>query len=492
MRSKSYYAAIDLGSNSFHMLVVRVVAGSIQIVSKIKRKIRLAEGLQEDGTLSADAQQRALDCLAIFSDRVNDIAPQNIRAVGTAALRKLAADDPFLVAMQTVLGHPIEIISGEVEAQTIYQGIAHTTATNHALMVCDIGGASTEIAIGEGYTPLIVRSLHMGCVTWKQQFFPGGHISAERIANAVAAAQEVIAPHTSAFAQAQGLRVLGASGTFKALQEIARFREQPEVFKQDWLEALLAEASEYTDLENLTMPGLKADRVLVFLPGLCILVALFKELSLQTIEATEAALREGLVYGMLKELQHDDVQLRTLESLSAHYQTDLEQSIRVLNTYHELRSQLHHPALNEESMQAVARAVAYLHEIGLSLSYKRASRHSRYLLKHSNLPGFSVQEREALLKILEGVGGIIDEDSAPDTLQKGELALLTRILRIAVLLCQRRNNDRIPQIQAKLQGECIVLQLPSRFFTENRYLASLLIEEQQFQKDFGGLSLQEG
>ena len=143
-------------------------------------------------------------------------------------------------------------------------------------------------------------------------------------------------------------------------------------------------------------------------------------------------------------------------------------------------------------MQAVARAVAYLHEIGLSLSYKRASRHSRYLLKHSNLPGFSVQEREALLKILEGVGGIIDEDSAPDTLQKGELALLTRILRIAVLLCQRRNNDRIPQIQAKLQGECIVLQLPSRFFTENRYLASLLIEEQQFQKDFGGLSLQEG
>ncbi|RTE85757.1 MULTISPECIES: guanosine-5'-triphosphate,3'-diphosphate pyrophosphatase [Gammaproteobacteria] len=490
MRSKEYYAAIDLGSNSFHMLVVRVVAGSIQIVSKIKRKIRLAEGLDEQGNLAADAQQRALDCLAIFADRVNDIAPENISAVGTAALRQLDPQDPFLDTMQEVLGHPIKIIPGEVEAQTIYQGIAHTTATNHSLMVCDIGGASTELAIGEGYIPKSVKSLPMGCVTWKQRYFPEGVIEQANIDKAVAAAEAVVAPYVQQFEKASELRVLGASGTFKALQDIARHRQQSEVFQLDWLEEMLHEAAQFEHLDELNVPGLKPDRVLVFLPGVCILIGIFKQLKLQGVEATEAALREGLIYGMLTELQHDDVQLRTLESLSEHYQIDANQTIRVLTVFQNFEQQLNNSMLQDETVASVARAVAYLHEIGLSMSYKKAGRHSRYVLKNTNLPGFSLREREALLEVLEGVGGTIDEDSTPDKLPaEPQFALLTRLLRLAILLCQRRNNDRVPSVKLSLKGTQLSVQLPKGFFHENRYLASLLLEEERFQSQFGGLEL---
>lgn len=491
MRSKEYYAAIDLGSNSFHMLVVRVVSGSIQIVSKIKRKIRLAEGLQGGGKLSVDAQQRALDCLAIFADRVNDIAPENISAVGTAALRELNHEDPFLQQMQDVLGHPIKIITGEIEAETIYQGIAHTTATNHSLMVCDIGGASTELAIGEGYTPQRVKSLPMGCVTWKQRFFSEGNITSDLAYQAIACAEEIIHPFQEAFKDAQALRVLGASGTFKALQEIARARGHSEIFQFSWLQELLEEVLTFNHLEELNMTGLKHERALVFLPGLCILIALFKQLKFKGIEATEAALREGLIYGMLKELQHDDVQLRTLESLSEHYQIDSSQTQRVYSLYLNLTQQLNHPLLASESVNSIGRAVAYLHEIGLSMSYKRAGKHSRYVLKNTNLPGFSLPEREALLLVFEGVGGTIDEDSTPDQLPNDEQwSLLTRVLRLSILLCQRRNSDRIPTVKVAVdQSGKLSLQLPQGFFHNNRYLASLLVEEQNFQATFGGLEV---
>lgn len=495
MRSNQYYAAIDLGSNSFHMLVVRVVAGSVQIVSKIKRKIRLAEGLTSDNTLDQAAQQRALECLAIFADRVNDIAPENIKAVGTAALRKLDKDDPFLAQMQETLGHPIQIISGETEAKTIYQGIAHTTMTQAELLVCDIGGASTELALGLGFESQQVVSLDMGCVTWMTRYFPAGVIRKENADAAIEAACALIRPHQERFVISEQARILGASGTFKALQEIAQERGRSERFTLPWLESLLTEVTAFANLDAVQMHGLKPDRTLVFLPGLCVLIALFRTLGITHIEATEAALREGLIYGMLTKLQHEDVQLRTLKSLAEHYHADLSQTERVHQLYQRFANAIP-SSTNLQSDGALARAVAYLHEIGLSLSYKQAGRHSRYLLKHTNLPGFSLTEREELLSVLQGVGGIIDDDKAPENLpSEPHLAQLSRLLRIAIIACQRRRDDAVPHCSISLtqvDERCqLTLHLPHGFLQTNPYLASLLQEESRFQQRFGGLELKE-
>ncbi|RUO39800.1 guanosine-5'-triphosphate,3'-diphosphate pyrophosphatase [Aliidiomarina taiwanensis] len=491
MRSNQYYAAIDLGSNSFHMLIVRVVAGSVRTIAKIKRRIRLAEGIRADGTLTPEAERRALECLAIFADRVSDISPKNIRAVGTATLRKINPDDPILERMQQVLGHPIEIISGLAEAETIYQGVAHTSSSHKQLMVCDIGGASTEVALGEGFQPKQLISMDMGCVAWMTRFFPEGRISPSKVAQAIAAAEQLVTPHAANFAYASRPHVVGASGTFKALQEIAIHRGLSQRFKLPWLETLVAELSQYENLTDIQLKGLKPERALVLLPGLCILVALFRQLRLSYVEATEAALREGVLYSMLSDLQHHDVQLRTLTSLAQHYQVDTEQSQRVLNIFAQLTAcpsvQQHLPP----SASTLARAVAYLHEIGHSLSYKHAGQHNHYVLKNTPLPGFTLRQRHHLLELLTAIVGIIDDDIMPTELPVSpKHALLSRVLRISILCCQRRRDDTVPQcrLTSNLAAPPLLkLHLPANFASQNPFLTSLLNEESRFQQSFGGL-----
>lgn len=492
MRSQEYYAAIDLGSNSFHMLVVREVAGDIQVVSKIKRKVRLAAGLNDQFELSAAAWDRALACLTIFADRVQDIAPENIRAVGTATLRKIVPQADFLTAAEATLGHPIRIISGQEEAATIYQGIAHTSAFHGRMLVIDIGGASTELALGEGFTPQELRSLDMGCVTWLRQYFPHGRITAERCAAAQRGARELVEPHAAAYLQHGWEAVLGASGTFKGLQEMARARRMPLRFSHAWLQELLAEAIACGHIDDLDLYGLRADRRQVFISGLCILLGIMQCLPVRHIEAAEGALREGLVYGMLEQLQHEDVQLRTLESLVQSYQLDQAQALRVAQQCYSLLQQLPVGWLGSspEEQHRLVRAASYLHEIGLTLSYKHASSHSQYLLEHSNLPGFNVREREQLVAMLAGIAGIIDEDTVPDVLPDTQaLSRLTRVLRLALVLCQRRRTDAIPVCQLQVQGEHLTLNLPVGFARTQPFLHSLLQHETELQQEFGGLSL---
>ncbi|RUO20256.1 guanosine-5'-triphosphate,3'-diphosphate pyrophosphatase [Aliidiomarina haloalkalitolerans] len=492
MRSKDYYAAIDLGSNSFHMLVVRVVAGSVQVVSKIRRKVRLASGLQDDGSLSAEARQRALDCLAIFADRVRDIAPENITAVGTATLRKLQANDPFLEQVRSTLGHPLRIISGAEEAATIYQGIAHTTAHHGRLLAIDIGGASTELALGHGFTATILRSLDMGCVTWVTRYFADGSVTSENCNAAIAAVEDIVSEHAAAYQEHGWDVVLGASGTFKALQEIATVRRLPERFTLVWLEQLLQETIQHGHFDKLNVHGLKDSRKPTFVSGLCILIGLFRALHITTVEATEGALREGLVYSMLEELQHPDVQLRTLESLVQSYHLDLQQAQRVKRVALEYYSKT--PSgwcdISGEDVGALLRAASYLHEIGLALSYQHASSHGHYLLANSNLPGFTQRQREYLLALISSVSGIIDDDEQPESLPDYQsLARLSRLLRLAVLACQRRNDEMIAEAHIEIEGDEIRLQFAPDFMATNPYLQSLYDSEVAWQEQFGGLAL---
>ena len=139
MSSTSLYAAIDLGSNSFHMLVVREVAGSIQTLSRIKRKVRLAAGLSGDNTLSAEAMERGWQCLRLFAERLQDIPPTQIRVVATATLRLAVNAGEFLEKAREILGCAVQVISGEEEARLIYQGVAHTTGGADQRLVVDIG-----------------------------------------------------------------------------------------------------------------------------------------------------------------------------------------------------------------------------------------------------------------------------------------------------------------------------------------------------------------
>jgi len=182
LSSTSLYAAIDLGSNSFHMLVVREVAGSIQTLAKIKRKVRLAAGLDKDNLLSQEAMQRGWQCLKLFSERLQDIPRDQIRVVATATLRLASNADEFLQKAQEILGCPVQVIAGEEEARLIYHGVAHTTGGPDQRLVVDIGGGSTELVTGTGAQATALISLSMGCVTWLERYFGDHHAAAARLA----------------------------------------------------------------------------------------------------------------------------------------------------------------------------------------------------------------------------------------------------------------------------------------------------------------------
>mgnify|MGYP003386473066 CR=1 FL=1 len=190
-------AAIDLGSNSFHMIIARLRDGHFQVVDKLREMVQLRAGLDEEGNLSEKSQERAIACLARFGERIDSLFANNVRIVGTNTLRVAHNSQTFLRKARQALNYPIEIIPndenkfekneieiipGEEEARLIYLGVAHSLAFDKSRrLVMDIGGGSTEFIIGEGFDGLKRESLEMGCVSFSQKFFSNGWLSAERM-----------------------------------------------------------------------------------------------------------------------------------------------------------------------------------------------------------------------------------------------------------------------------------------------------------------------
>lgn len=483
-RSKAYFAAIDLGSNSFHMLVVRVVAGSIQIVSKIKRRVHLAAGLTDDGQLDHAAKTRALECLRIFADRVRDIDSTHIRTVGTAAMRKIQHDSEFLQQCEQTLGHPIEVISGCEEAATIYQGIAHTTAFTEPMLVIDIGGASTELVFGQGFNAEVLHSLDMGCVSWSKRFFASGLISTTNTQDAIRTAQSLVERVAHKYPAARQARVLGASGTFKALQEIAHQQGRPPHFTLPWLQALMQQCIACGDHDSLHIDGLKDARKPVFVSGLSILIGICQSLGLTQLQATNGALREGVVYELISRQTgaplSPQVQRRTLAAVVASHSLDAEQAQRVHRLGQSFFRQLHQQWQFPDNTAELIQGVAYLHEIGLSVAYQGASAHTHYLVQHMELPGFSAQVRLQLAQLLAATAGIIDdmveadENACHTENESQSMRHLARILRLAMILAQRRNDASIPEYQLQIENERLHIEAPADFWPQNPFLLSLL------------------
>lgn len=487
-RSKVYFAAIDLGSNSFHMLVVRLVAGGIQVVSKIKRRVHLAAGLTEDGQLEQEAKDRALECLRIFADRVRDIDSTHIRAVGTATMRKIQHDSGFIRQCEQTLGHPIEVISGCEEAATIYQGIAHTTAFDEQMLVIDIGGASTELVLGQGFNAEVLHSLDMGCVSWAKRFFACGLISSSTTDAAIHTVRTVVARVAHEYPCDHQALVLGASGTFKALQEIADHQGRPQPFTLQWLHELLAQCIACGNHTSLHINGLKDARKPVFVSGLCILIGICQSLRLKQLQSTNGALREGVVYGLLARqyavTDPHNVQQRTLDAVVAMHHLDAAQAQRVYRLSQSFYQQLQHQWSFPDNSAELIHAVAYLHEIGLSVTYKHASAHTTYLVQHLELPGFSEQVRVQVAQLLAATAGIIDDETeVPDTAifasdESVGMRHLTRIIRLALILAQRRTDNSIPNYQLQIENERLHIEAPAKFWPQNAYLQSLMQIEQ--------------
>lgn len=482
------YAVIDLGSNSFHMLMVKVVAGSVQTIGRVKRKVRLAAGLDEHNHLSLAAMQRGWECLSLFAERLQDIPASNVKIVATATLRLASNAEQFVNTAQQILGNKVNIISGEEEAKTIFLGVAHTSSCQEQQLVIDIGGASTEVVIGKHFTPARYVSLNMGCVTFLERYFPNNDITDEYFANAIVAANSIIAPIVTEFCEYGWQAAVGASGTVQAMQEIMIAQGHDELVTLEKLLAIKELAVVCGHVDSLDLPGLADERRQVFVSGLAILIALFTSLKIQTMTLAGGALREGVMYGMLPQLHCLDIRQRTLDSLQIRYHVDQAQAARVANFAKRLATMVQEPwQLTRNDGIAVLEAAGLVHELGLIVEFKLYHRHSAYLLAKSELPGFTRAQHQLLIALVHNHR--LDIDST--MLQKQTMTSvvlagrLTRLLRLAVLLTMRRQDDILENVQLLVKGDRLTLSLPEGLLATRPLLQAELDQEIRYQKKAG-------
>ena len=489
VRESLKVAALDIGSNSFHLVVARIVAGSVQILHKVKQKVRLADGLSADGELSVEAQQRGLDTLAIIAESLQDFAPESVRVVATHTLRKASNAKAFLQEAKKVFPFPIEIISGAEEARLIYQGVAHT---NHQLgqrLVIDIGGGSTEFIIGEGFETKILRSLQMGCVSYTNKYFKHGELKSKAFAKAITAAQQELEMIDKKFNQIGWQFCIGTSGTIKSIIELASqldsTNRENSVSLSD-LTTLMNLCCAAGNSKDLKLQDLSDDRRPVFAAGLSILIAIFKSLGISEMTYSPAALREGVLYEMGDQLAQTDIRQRSADSLATRYDVDIEQAKRVLNTTMHLYQQIRKSwDINHPELKSLLGWSALLHEVGIQINTRGVQRHSGYILQNIDLPGFGQEQQNLLATLVRFHRKKIRTGDIPEftLLQQQQVYKLLVLLRLGILLNIKRQDDILPEIEISVDNKTINLGFPPDWLAQKPVFSADLDREVEYLKE---------
>lgn len=456
-------AAVDLGSNSFHLQVGRVEGEQLFYLDAHKEAVRLAAGLTADKRLDEDSQRRALDCLSRFGERLKGMPAGAVRAVGTSALRVAKNAPEFIQRARAALGFEIEIVSGREEARLIYLGVAHSLPlTQDPRLVVDIGGGSTECILGVGYKPRERESLRMGCVVYTQRFFPRGVIDKAALLAAETAARIEIQTAAYPFRHGRWHEAVGSSGTARALGEILRQngRSDGQITRDglEWLRERLLRAG---NVQTLTLPGLKPDRRPVILGGFAIMHALFQELGIETMTVAQGAMREGILWDLLGRVHDHDMREVTVAQFMRRYHVDARQARRVERLALQLARNL--PGMNDEAMHLLSWA-ARLHEIGISIAHSGFHKHGAYILENADMPGFSRQDQASLARVVRASRGGLDKLALD---HRDGLWPLILCLRLAILFNLSRTDSAPSKLALKVDAGRCVLSLPRAWLEAN-------------------------
>lgn len=446
LENNELMAAIDIGSNSFHLAIARLDHGEVRKVASMSEKVQLAAGLDENKVLSEEAQQRGLDCLARFMGRLDSVSADRLRIVATNALRQAKNAEQFIKRANDILPKPIEIISGREEARLIYLGVSHTNESIDKRLVIDIGGGSTEFIIGQEFDPLLTESLQMGCVAYTQKFFESGEIDESSFNNAIADARKEILRISSTYQKTGWTSVVGSSGTIKAVRNVLvaqGWADDQERITYQGVKNLQKLLLKIGRVEDIDLDGVKEHRKAVFPAGVAVLRAAMKVLGIDTITYSDGALREGVMYDMLGRFASEDVRDRSVHALVERYSVDQRQAKRVVKTCERLFNQTYEALnLNSEDNDLLRRA-AYLHEIGLAISHSSYHHHSAYLLEYSDIPGFSQVDQLRMSQLARNHRRKLKNENLEQVQEIGgrDLVYLCLLLRLAVLVHRSRNDQ---------------------------------------------------
>lgn len=482
-------AAIDLGSNSFHMVVAQELQGEIRTLEKRGQKVQLAAGLDARGHLSEEAQQRGLDCLREFAQRIQGMNPERVSVLATNALRAARNRQEFIERAEAILGYPIEVIAGREEARLIYLGVAHTMSDDAGKrLVVDIGGGSTEFIIGAKFEPKALESLHMGCVSFTKRFFAKGKITKANFKEAVSAAKQELLNIEADYKKLGWKNAVGSSGTIRAAEQaVVENGWSTEGLTLDGLTKLRQRMMEFDHIDEVSLPGVKPERAQVFIGGLAILTAVFETFDLDTMTYSDGALREGALWDLVGRSSHENVRARVVKSLAERFYVDSTQAARVSEMALALFKQVKKEWGLAGRWKDWLGWAAELHEIGLSIAHPGFHKHGAYLLQYSDLLGFTRQGQAALALLVRSHRRKFpqDEFEVISVSQRETIRQLALLLRLAVVLHHSRGAHPVPVPELIIKDKVMMLRLPQGWLEEHPLTARDLNAEVEYLQAAG-------
>jgi exopolyphosphatase/guanosine-5'-triphosphate,3'-diphosphate pyrophosphatase len=486
-------AAVDLGSNSFHMVVARREGAGFTVLDRIRERVQLAAGLDPEQNLTEEAQERALACLERFGQGLRGIPAAGVRVVGTNTLRKARNAALFVRRAARALGHPVEIVSGREEARLIYVGVARDLApTPGRRLVVDVGGGSTEVILGEGPEPILADSLDMGCVSFSRRFFPKGRIGKDEMRVAEIAARLELETIEGRYRALGWDAAIGSSGTALAVAEVLRENGWAENgLTLRGLKRLRRAVLDAGRTDDLDIPGLKEDRRNVLPGGLAILLGAFEALGIESMVTSGWALQEGVLCDLVGRIRNEDVRDHTVLAFARRYQVDAEQAARVERTALALLEQAAKDwDLEGPDLRRLLGWAARLHEVGVTVSYSGYHKHGGYLLLHSDMPGFSREDQATLAALVRAHRRrLADEafEASPASRREATLRLAV-LLRLAVRLHRSRQPRPLPRFRLEVSPTRLDLRFPSGWL-DGQPLTKADLEEEAAYLDEAGLRL---
>jgi exopolyphosphatase/guanosine-5'-triphosphate,3'-diphosphate pyrophosphatase len=409
MKPNERLAVIDLGSNSFRMVVFLAGASSWRRTDEIYEAVRIGEGLAETGTLGEQPMQRALSTLEVFAHfaAASGLGSGSLDAVATSAIRDARNARAFLARARERSGLPIRVLTREQEAHYAYLAAVNSTTLSDGY-VLDLGGGSLQLVQVADRLARRSGSWPVGTVRMSERFLPGRGSAKRRQLHELReylAAQLKDAPWLADERSASARRVVGIGGTVRNLAVAAErsaglpsYGVQGMVIERERLDELVERLAALPAAERAGVPGIKPARADLILAGAVVLQAVLRAGRFEGIEATEAGLREGVFFERLLAGREpplfEDVRRASVMNLAAAYEADPAHTRHVaalaLGMFDELARLGLHPGDPRE--RELLWAASMLHDIGMSVDYDDHHKHSRYLILNAGLPGFSPVE----------------------------------------------------------------------------------------------------
>ncbi len=484
-----FYATIDLGSNSFHLLTAELSHDEIKILGSDSERVMLAEGLSKASGITNEAMQRGIDCIHRFSEKLNVIPKKNIRIVGTNTLRAAVNSRRFVEKLENILQVEIEIVSGMEEARLVYLGVNHSWSSiepHEKKLVIDIGGGSTEFIVGTPFKLKTSASLRMGCIGYRR-FFPDDIINLKFFNQAVKAARFELNNLQDSTPKRNWKFAVGSAGTFKAIENILKeLNLTHEGITYSALKKLKIILLKFNHMDKLNVTGLKSSRQKSILPGLAIAIAIFETLNLTEMHISKGGLREGILYDLLGRVKDEDIRLRSVNAIRRRYHANLQHAKIMSKTASNLTGLLtcnEKFKLDKANIQLIEWATQTC-QIGLAINHSQYQIHSSYLLEHSQLNGFSLKDHQLLAWVVLNHRRKLNFDLFSELplnqRQKSSLITVILIVRLSYLLSQGGKVEKIKNGIIWLNINNIKISIPEKWLQKRPLVEHALELEKKY------------